>query len=326
MKLGFIGGGPISQFHIPVINNNGFKIEAIGSRPYSKRCLDFARSYNLENQYCERGWEQVLSRDIDVISICIETNSTKEVLLKSLDKNRPIFVEKPICSSLENFYDLLNHENSKNIFVGYNRRFYKTTNMLKELCDKSPGGTIYLNMPESDYGIKQFINNGCHMIDTLRYVIGDFKVISSLNKFDHKKNEINHFSALCKNEKWDILINAHSQIPSNFSITVNTDKKVYELKPIEKLSIYEGMNIIEPSPEDPLRKYIPSLKVSYFEDSKFKPGFDPMYENFKLFSEKRDSNFCGLEDAFNTINLCWELVTKDNNLKKLLLENFKSAN
>ncbi len=308
MKIGYIGSGPISNFHIPAIKKNGIDISAIGSKKDSKSCKDFSKFHNLENKFCEAGWEEVLSKNLDAYYICIKVEATLNVLLKALDKNKPVFVEKPIIWHPQDFKDLLEHKNSKNIFVGFNRRYYKTTRTLKNLCNLAHGGTIYLNIPESDYGIKQFINNGCHMIDTLRYLIGDFRILKNSIRVNNSKQNIDSISAICSNQKWDILINSHSQIPSNFSITVNSDNKVYELKPIEKLSIYEGMDIVEPTRTEPIRKYLPHLKESILEKSDLKPGFERMHKNFKLFCEKKESQICTLRDAFSTIDTAWKLI------------------
>ena len=168
-----------------------------------------------------------------------------------------------------------------------------------------------VNIPDSNSGIQNFISNGCHMIDLLRYLIGEFEILKKIINIDNEKKDMTYFSSLCQNKKWTISINAHSMIPSNFSITVNSDKKVFELKPIEKLSIYEGMEIIEPTKEEPLRKYVPKLKHSFVEKSDFKPGFDSMYENFKLFTQGKNSNYCSFEDAQNTLKYCWEFIESD---------------
>ena len=308
MKIGYIGSGPINNFHIPAIKNNGFNIAAIGTRENSLRCKNFAASQNLTSNYCKGGWKEVLSKDLDAFVICIDIEATIKVLDKALARKKPIFVEKPINSNPSKLKKYLKDPNIKNVFVGFNRRFYKTTNKLKSICNKSQGGTIYLNMPESDCGVEQFINNGCHMIDTLRFLVGDFEIIGKTKKVNFENKDINSFSALCRNDKWDILINAHSQIPANFSITVNTGQSVYDLKPIEKLSFYEGMDIIEPTKEDPIRKYIPHLTKSYFEETIFKPGFDMMYKNFKNFAEGKDCNFCEFKDAYKTLISCWNLI------------------
>lgn len=308
MKIGYIGSGAISNFHIPAIKSNGIEISGIASRKGSIRCREIAKIFDIENAYLEGGWEEILSRDFDAYYICVEVNSTFKILSQALEKNKPIFVEKPINWRPESIKQLLKHKNSKNVFVGFNRRYYETTTTLKSICKNSKGGTIFVNIPESDYGIKEFINNGCHMIDLLRYLINDFEILKSLIKTNQNKDNIDSISAICKNNKWNILLNSHSKTPSNFSITINSDGKVFELKPIEKLSIYEKMKIIEPSPEEPIRKYIPNLKKSFLEISEFKPGFKNMHRNFKLFANKKESQNCTLEDTYNTLKSTWELI------------------
>ena len=134
MNIGYIGSGPISNFHIPAIKKNDFKIEAIGSRKNSSRCEIFASQHKIQEKYCKGGWEEVLSRDLDAFAICLDIKATINVLEKALETNKPIFVEKPISSNPNTLNRFLNHRNIKNVFVGYNRRFYETTNKLKELC------------------------------------------------------------------------------------------------------------------------------------------------------------------------------------------------
>ena len=213
------------------------------------------------------GWHEVLNSDVDAYIISIKVENTLEVLEKILEKGKPVLVEKPINFSFKPLEKIKNNRFVENIFVGYNRRYYKTSITLKKLCDSSSGGTVLVNIPDSCYGIRQFISNGCHMIDLARYLLGDFEIVNKIIKPNSEKNDIDYFSALCKNKKWTIIFNAHSLLPSNFSISVNSDKNVFELKPIEKLTIYEGMQIVEPTKEDPLRKYVPKVKYSLTEDS-----------------------------------------------------------
>ena len=137
------------------------------------------------------------------------------------------------------------------------------------------------------------------------------QIINKIIKPNIQGNDIDYFSALCRNQKWTIIFNAHSLIPSNFSISINSDKNVFELKPIEKLTIYEGMEIIEPTKEEPLRKYVPKVKYSFVEDSLYKPGFDLMYRNFRLFIEDGKYNLCDFNDAYETLKCCWEFIDSE---------------
>ncbi len=320
MKIGYIGSSQISDFHIPALQNNGFKISAIGTTQNSLRSRELALKHNLENSYCKGGWNEVINKDLDSFIICVDVNYTSKILEKVLDKGKPIFVEKPIGYKIKPLEDLQKHPNINNVFVGYNRRFYRTAKELKKFCDSSEGGTISINIPDSITGIKHFISNACHIIDLLRFCIGDFKILKKVNKLSKKKDDIISTSALCSNEKWNILINAHSLIPSNFSITVNSNRNVAELKPIEKFCLYEGLTIEEPTKEEPIRRFIPNLKYSLVENSFFKPGFDLMYKNFNNFANNKKCDYCSFTDALVTLKYCWSLIESD------LAENFIFSN
>ncbi len=309
MKLGYVGSGPISNFHLPALKSNGFDISAIGSTKNSERCRNIADKFNLQEALCEGGWEEVLEKDVDAYCICIDTSATPSVLNEFLNKNKPILVEKPIGWNKKSLKTILDHPMSNNIFVAYNRRFYRTSEAIKTHCESSSGGTIVLNIPDSIAGIRQFLVNGCHMIDLLRYIAGDFKIIHKTIKYNEKEDDISSISALCENKKWNILINAHSLIPSNFSITVNSNLEVFELKPIEKFISYKGLEIIEPTKIEPIRKYMPKVDKMFVESSQLKPGFDLMYKCFKEFIYNgRSQTYCSLHDAILTLDTCWELL------------------
>ncbi|MBC69489.1 Gfo/Idh/MocA family oxidoreductase [Acinetobacter sp.] len=311
MNVGYVGSGPISDFHIPALKNNGLNIEALGTTKNSESSWGICKKYGLTHKYCKGGWEEVLDSDVDAYIICIKIENTLEVLDKILEKGKPVFVEKPINFSLKELEKIKNNRFVENIFVGYNRRYYKTCMDLKKLCNNSSGGTVLVNIPDSCYGIKQFISNGCHMVDLVRYLLGDFEIVNKIIKTNSQKNDMDYFSALCRNKKWTIIFNAHSLIPSNFSVSINSDKNVFELKPIEKLTIYEGMKIIEPTNEDPLRKYVPKVKYSFSENCCYKPGFDLMYKNFRLFIQDSSYNYCTFHDAYETLKCCLEFIDSE---------------
>tara|TARA_B100000242_G_C43044040_1_gene487215 strand:- start:26 stop:961 length:936 start_codon:yes stop_codon:yes gene_type:complete len=309
VKIGFIGSSAISRFHIDALKNNNFEIEAIGTRFLSSNCKKFAESLNLLDKFCDGGWEEVLKKDVDAFCLCINTKETPKILREILKVGKSVFVEKPVSLYFEDFDYFINHPMKDNIFVGYNRRFYKTINIAKKRCENSPqGGTIVVNIPDSNSGKKQFLNNGCHMIDSLRYIVGDFEVCNSILRMETNGLDFSSISALCKTKNWSILINAHSKISSNFSITINIDDMVYELKPLEKLNVYQGIKISEPTFDEPIRRYNPMLKESIIESSIFKPGFNEMYKNFSEYIYNKNSNFCNISDARETIKTCLDLI------------------
>ena len=66
MKVGFIGSGPISDFHIPALKNNGFSIEALGTTKKdagSKEAqykVDFTYQYNFALSAAENKVKKIL--------------------------------------------------------------------------------------------------------------------------------------------------------------------------------------------------------------------------------------------------------------------------
>ena len=219
-------------------------------------------------------------------------------------------VEKPIAWELSKLEPIIKHKNVSKIFVGYNRRFYRVVNIAKQFAKESRGGTVYINIPDSKIGSKRFISNGCHMVDLARYLFGDFKINNKI-KNNNNCGEMAYLTAFCSNKKWTITIKAHSLIPANFSITINSGKNVFELSPIEKYSLFEGLEIIEPHENFPLRRYVPKVIQSEFEDAKFKPGFNEMYRQFKKFilgSCIYTQNIIDVNQAYLTLEKCYELI------------------
>ena len=310
MKIGFIGSSTISQFHISALRNNGFEIIGIGTRENSINCEKFARENFLIDYFCKKGWEEVIEKEVDAYCVCIDTTYTPEILLRVLDKGKPVLVEKPIAWELSKLEPIIKHKNVSKIFVGYNRRFYRVVNIAKEFAKESRGGTVYINIPDSKIGSKRFISNGCHMVDLARYIFGDFKINNKI-KISNDSGEMAYLTAFCSNKKWTITINAHSLIPANFSITINSGKNVFELSPIEKYSLFEGLEIIEPHENFPLRRYVPKVIQSEFEDAKFKPGFNEMYRQFKKFIQGSNiytQNIIDVNQAYLTLEKCYELI------------------
>tara|TARA_B100000212_G_scaffold83320_1_gene60282 strand:+ start:9494 stop:10426 length:933 start_codon:yes stop_codon:yes gene_type:complete len=309
MKIGFIGSGSISKFHIAALNNNGFDIVALGTKENSLRCEKFAKDNLLLDVYCKGGWREVIEREPDAFCLCIDTNFTTEILLEILNKDKPILVEKPISYKISDINSICNHKNRNRVFVGYNRRFYNNINQAKIFCDNSEGGTVYISIPDSKQGTERFLSNACHIIDIARYLFGDFKILNKVIK-NNSSNEMEYVIALCSNQKWTISFNAHSLIPANFEITINSGKRVFCLKPIEKYNLYEGLEVIEPDNNYPLRRYMPKIISSGFENADLKPGFDYMYKQFMefIYSNKPTKNSVSIFEAKATLQKCLEFL------------------
>lgn len=309
MKLGYIGSGPISAFHIPAAQASGFSIEAIGTTVNSARCREFAASMQISDCYRSDGWKSVCSAPVDAFCLCVDTSATAEILLSLLDNNKPVLVEKPVAWKNSDLQDILNHPNSSKIYVAYNRRFYDGVAKAKRFADAAKGGIVEVQIPDSIPGLRQFMVNGCHVIDLCRYILGDLSVHSRVLNESDSGHDIDLFSVICKNTKWTVSITHLPGSPENFSININTPGSRFQLKPLEVSTLYKGMEIIDPSTEFPLRRYIPKPASTYVEKSEFKPGFLTMYTDFYSFIATGNHNYANtISSAAKTLSLCWDIV------------------
>ena len=313
MDLLYIGSGPISNFHVPALKNAGFRISCIASRKNSKRCKEFAEKHNLKNCFVQDGWEVAVKKSkFDSVVLAIDTKFTPHILNSLIKYQIPIMVEKPVGWHPIQLKKILdeNPHGSELVMVAYNRRFYKVSNLMKNFINSNNNGVLSISIPDSISSIRQFLVNGCHMIDLLNYLVPGFN-IKYTNSVVNPKGEISSIAAIAEyKDNWQIIINSKPCSPDNFEIKASTDSNVYKLRPIEILEIYEGMEIVQPSQKVPLRRYLPKLSKSIIEDSSFKPGFEEQSKEFFNFCKykKKSESFCSLRDAEVTLNICYELL------------------
>ena len=167
-------------------------------------------------------------------------------------------------------------------------------------------------IPESS--TQNFFTNSIHSIDLLRYVFGDIKL-----EFSEKliKNKIIHgVSAIFSTKKNDLIqLTGIWNTPANVSLSVFCEKKQFELKPYETLKIFDDLKVIEPTTDEPIRKYVPKLieQINLEPiDKKFKPGF---FQQSIAFSElvktkKKNNDAATLTDTLHSIEICENLLGK----------------
>jgi hypothetical protein len=92
--------------------------------------------------------------------------------------------------------------------------------------------------------------------------------------------------------------------PSNFQLNIEGQGSRLEIKPFEKSTFYQGMEIVEPSNKVPVRTYIPKKisELNSFPKQKdaIKPGFlEQALEMKSILKGKQPKVSASLEDAFN---------------------------
>jgi predicted dehydrogenase len=310
-----IGTSPIVSFHIRALREAGLTPIAIASSNLnSKNAENFATKNKIPIFF--PNWKKMLDeQEYDGILIATKIEYTIEILEESIKYNIPILVEKPVAFDSKSLEKILQFAHDK-IMVGYNRRYYKTIKHVKKNVDTKKEITQSSMIAPETPTIRNFFDNTSHCIDMLYFIFGEIHLefVKKIIFEDQIKGIVAIFSTKQNNI---IQFTGNWGTSENFSLSTYIGKKKLELKPFEELKIFEGMDVIEPTEESPIRKYIPKkLETIKLEniDGKIKPGFYQQAIEFAKMIETgtKSQNVPSLMDAKKTIEICESLIGKYN--------------
>lgn len=310
MKLGIVGCGKIASYHLHSMRKAGFKLHSISGKKNSKNAKILKKKFNIPKIFNDSK-DHIDSKIYDALLFLTPPEITYEYL-KNIDQSVKILTEKPVSFYGSKLKKLIKN---KNIKVAFNRRFYDGVNKIKLEVDKGNIFFIEFSIPEIiDFSKKnrnfrhKYFNvfyNSVHMFDLIKYLVDSYK-IKSIEHIKNKFNELIGYIVNIKSEKvHKIIIKSVFNSSSNFSINAYTQKKRFELNPIESLCIYEGMKIIEPNQKYPLRRYQPVIIKNSLElvEKNCKPGFDKQAKFFFHYCCKKETNLATMDDMLDSISL-----------------------
>ena len=195
MNIGIIGSGLQCGRRIEALQTSHADqiVLVVGNNPKSLETI--SKKYNVRiSQTIDEIFSSV---EIDAIIICTPPNSHYEYMRKALLAGKNVLVEKPISKTSREIEDLLaefGDEVYLRIRCGFNHRFHPALQMAKKyISDKAIGDILFAR---SIYGIAarpryteewrsnpeyaaggQFIEQGSHQIDLLRWLIGPVRSI-----------------------------------------------------------------------------------------------------------------------------------------------------
>ena len=183
INISFIGAGSYAQGNllpnIPESNDVGRVGVLTNTGTTSKRVAE-----KFKFQFCATNEDDVLDDKTNTVFVATRHDSHGPYVLKSLEANKNVFVEKPLClleSELESIIDLQSKTN-KAVMVGFNRRFSPLTEKLKKAVGNNPMTMIYrINagaipgdnwIQDLEIGGGRVLGEVCHFIDYLTYLNG----------------------------------------------------------------------------------------------------------------------------------------------------------
>lgn len=324
LQVGMIGCGKIAGFHADVLKFLGITIRAVCGSPNSLRVGAFADAHGIEKRYGT--WQKMVAKEkFDALWVVAKWDAIDSMLLPLLEYGIPIMFEKPAALSTEKLSEAIDHFGHMVVKtqVGYNRRFYDFVPSVKEILATQTIKAIEIHLPESTTGLEDeklvnylFLQNSSHVIDLLLYLL-DFPRLSPVEirrHIDPNGRASGYNGLLMADDSVPVHLIACWNSPSNFGLKFHSEGSLIELLPIESARIYDGFEVIEPTRENPIRRYKPHVSQEFFMDpqsARYKPGFLKQTLNFVetcILRARPNIHGANLPSALKVTELCQQVM------------------
>jgi len=297
LNLSIIGSGRIVEEHIKAALLNNIKIKYIfSSRAGSKNAINLSKKYNIENidTFDRFMFLSAKTKSSFLIAGMIKKNSF--YLKECIKTKQKIFIEKPVFLKSKDFKKFLSANDQ--VFVGFNRIFYKNIRFVKNRISKSKNVTINCFCPE--FNKARIISNTSHIISILFFL---FKKIKPIYKHKKTKSIFLRYD-LQNNNVVNFMINYKAI--ANFKIELISDNFFIELPSIEELKIYNKLKKTNYKNNNTYKLEC-SYSMSEYNFNDIKPGILFQMREFKKFSQgKKIVN--DLMFAQKVIEICEKIV------------------
>ena len=190
ISSGFIGAGAYAEkFLIPYFQKNGVLLNYLVSKE-GISATRIGKKFNF--QYASTSSDEIFKNKlINTVVISTQHNTHSDLVIKSINSSKNVFVEKPLCinkiqlDEIEKaFKNSLKKKKEPFLMIGFNRRFSPHVIKIKELLKSSaePHSFIYtINSGKIDsshwtqdlhIGGGRIIGEVCHFIDLLSFLSG----------------------------------------------------------------------------------------------------------------------------------------------------------
>ncbi len=180
INIGFIGAGSFAQnFLLPNLKNQNL-VNVATARATSAR--NVANKFGFDN--CTGDADEVINnKDINTVFIATPHNLHANYVVKALEANKNVFVEKPLSLTKEELESIKEAESksSAQVMVGFNRRFApQVVALKKELNANLPKAINYRinagKLPADHWtqdpkvGGGRIIGEACHFVDLCAFI------------------------------------------------------------------------------------------------------------------------------------------------------------
>ena len=189
-KVGIIGCGEISRYHAEAYQaNSDVAVTAIADiNPDAFKTI--ASQFSISNCYTDYH-EMLANEQLDIISICTWPGLHAEMTVAAAERGvKAIFCEKPMAVNLGEADSMINacQQSGAKLVISHQLRFNPHITKAKELIESGVIGE-----PSLVWGHYKgcLLNMGTHVVDAMRYILGDPKTDWVLGQIERKKDSYN---------------------------------------------------------------------------------------------------------------------------------------
>lgn len=194
LRVAFVGAGGIAARHIQALQDlGGVEIAAIGSHNLDKAQALATKCGSNTKAYSD--YTELLNREApDALYICVPPFGHGDLELAAIERNIPIFVEKPLSADAETAEKIFEAAQAKNLItaVGYQWRYLDTTELAKNLLANNPARMVlgyWLDaLPPPYWWAKEDLSGGqmveqtTHIFDLARVLVGEIRRVYAVGK------------------------------------------------------------------------------------------------------------------------------------------------
>lgn len=194
-KIGIIGVGGISNVHIAAYQKNPdvelYAFCDIDEEKLRKK----GELYGIKRLYTDANEMLAALPELDAVSVCTWNSEHAPCAIAALNAGKHVLCEKPMAVNAELARRMIEaaERNQRVLMVGFVRRFGQDCRLVKDFIDAGALGEIYFakakyirrnGNPGGWFGDRSrsgggpLIDLGVHVIDLLRYLMGNLKPVS----------------------------------------------------------------------------------------------------------------------------------------------------
>lgn len=194
LKIGIIGVGNISNEHINAYLNNP-NVELYAFCDVNEKQLSvMSEKYGVTRTFTDKD-EMLKLPEIDAVSVCTWNSAHAECTIAALNAGKHVLCEKPMTTSVHDAIKMKEaaEKNNKLLMIGFVRRYGNDCAILQDFISSDYFGDLYYSKatylrrdgnPGGWFGDKSrsgggpLIDLGVHVIDLVRYLMGNPKPVS----------------------------------------------------------------------------------------------------------------------------------------------------